>query len=133
MSPEFKCNCSSKVLWNIFIVGYGYTTWVRNYVCRKHFLILLLTRLMTELNYLLRATHSNDTRRGGVCMYFKEHFPILRRENVCNLPENLITEIRMGKKKCFFTCLYRSPNRVLTSLIHSFPNSIWFFFLILMI
>ena len=44
-------------------------------------------------------------------MYFKEHLPILRRDDLCNLPECLVTEIRMGKKKCFFTYLYRSPSQ----------------------
>ena len=28
-----------------------------------------------------------------------------------NLPESLVTELRMGKKKCFFTCFYRSPSQ----------------------
>ena len=32
-------------------------------------------------------------------MYFKEHLPILRRDDLCNLPECLVTEIRMGEKK----------------------------------
>ena len=78
------------------------------YVCQKSFLILHLTCLITEL---LRADHSNDNKRGGVCMYFKEHLPNLRRDDLCNLPECLVTEIRMGKKKFFFTCLYKSPSQ----------------------
>ena len=44
-------------------------------------------------------------------MYFKEHLPVLRRDDLCNLPKSLVTVIRMGKKKCFFTCLYRSPSQ----------------------
>ena len=47
---------------------------------------------------LLREDHPNDNKRGGVCMYFKEHLPILRRDDLCNSPECLVTEIRMGKK-----------------------------------
>ena len=42
---------------------------------------------------------------------FKEHLPILRRDDLCHLSECIVTEIRMGKKKCFFTCLYRSPSQ----------------------
>ena len=45
---------------------------------------------------LLRADHPNDKKRGGVCMYFKEHLLILRRDDLCNLPECLVTEIRTG-------------------------------------
>ena len=59
----------------------------------------------------LRAHHPNDNKRGGVSMYFKEHLPILKRDDLCTLPEDLVTEIRMGKKKCFFRCLYRSPSQ----------------------
>ena len=44
-------------------------------------------------------------------MYFKEYLPILRRDDLCNLSECLVTEIRMGKKKCFFTRLYKSPSQ----------------------
>ena len=32
-------------------------------------------------------------------MYFKEHLPILRRDDLCNLAECLVTEIRIGKRK----------------------------------
>ena len=52
---------------------------------------------------ILRAGHPNDNKKGGVCMYFKEHPPNSRCNNFCDLPECLVTEIRMGKKKCFFT------------------------------
>ena len=44
-------------------------------------------------------------------MYFKKQLLILRRDVLCNLPECLAIEIRMGKKKCFFTCLCRSPSQ----------------------
>ena len=44
-------------------------------------------------------------------MYFKEHLPILKRSDLCNLQDCVVTEIRMGKKKCFFTCLCRSPSK----------------------
>ena len=73
------------------------------YVCEKSILI--------EGYNLLRVDHPNDNKRGAVCMHFKEHLPILRRDDLCNLPECLVTEIGMGKKKCFFTCLYRSPSQ----------------------
>ena len=31
---------------------------------------------------LLRADHPIDNKRGGVCMYFKEHLPILRHDDL---------------------------------------------------
>ena len=60
---------------------------------------------------LLRGDHPNHNKWGGICMYFKEHLPILRHDDLCNLRERLVTEIRMETKKCFFTCLYRSPSQ----------------------
>ena len=38
-------------------------------------------------------------------MCFREHLPILRRDDLPNLAECVVTETNMGKKKCFFTCL----------------------------
>ena len=49
--------------------------------------------------------------RGGVCIYYKDHLPIIKRNDLCQLHECLVTELRIGKKKCFFTCLYRSPSQ----------------------
>ena len=60
---------------------------------------------------LLRADHPSNTKRGGVCIYYKDHLPIIKRNDLCQLHECLVTEMRIGKKKCFFTCLYRSPSQ----------------------
>ena len=43
-------------------------------------------RINIEGYNLLIADHPNDNKRGGVCMSFKEHLPILRRDDLCNLP-----------------------------------------------
>ena len=72
---------------------------------------LLDDQINIERYNLLKADHPDHNKRGGVCMYFKEHIPILRRGDLRNLPKCLVTEIKMGKKKCFFTCLYRSPSQ----------------------
>ena len=60
---------------------------------------------------LLCADHPSNTKRGGACIYYKDHLPIIKRNDLCQLHECLVTELRIGKKKCFFTCLYRSPSR----------------------
>ena len=54
-------------------------------------------RTYTEGYNLLRADYSNDNKRGGVCMYFKVHLSILRCDDLCNFPECLVIETRMGK------------------------------------
>ena len=56
---------------------------------------------------LLRADHPNDIKRGGVCIYFKESLPLIRRNDSTNIKDCLVTEIIVNKK-CFFTCLCRS-------------------------
>ena len=60
---------------------------------------------------LLRTGHPSNTKRGGVCIYYKDHLPIIKRNDLCQLHECMVTEMRIGKNKCFFTCLYRSPSQ----------------------
>ena len=43
-------------------------------------------------------------------MYFKEHLPLIRGNDLSILQECLVTEVIVDKEKCFFICLYRSPN-----------------------
>ena len=72
---------------------------------------LLDDRIKIEGYNLIRADHLNDNKRGGVWMYFKEHLSILRCDNLCNLPECSVTEIKMGTKKSFLMCLFRSRSQ----------------------
>ena len=44
-------------------------------------------------------------------MYFKEPLPIIRRSDLSNMKERLVTEININNEKCFFTCLYRSTSQ----------------------
>ena len=60
---------------------------------------------------ILRTDHPCNGKRGGVCIYYKDLLPIIKRNDLCQLHEYLITELRIGKKKCLFTCLYRSPSQ----------------------
>ena len=64
---------------------------------------------------LLRVDHPNNINRGGVCMYFKESLPLIRRSDLSNMKECLVTEINVNNEKCFFICLYRSPVKVMRS------------------
>ena len=33
-------------------------------------------------------------KRGGVCIYYKEHIPLIKRDNICTLDNCFVTEIR---------------------------------------
>ena len=42
---------------------------------------------------MMRADHPSNTKRGGECLYYKEHLPIIRRDDTSNLQECLVTKI----------------------------------------
>ena len=75
-------------------------------------------RLKLQGYELLRSDHPNSTRpRGGVSIYYKEHLPLRVRNDISPLQECLVCEIKINGKKCFITCLYRSPNQSPTEFI----------------
>ena len=50
----------------------------------------------------MRVDHPSNKKRGGVCIYYKEHLPVIKRDDLCNLNECLVLEIRIGGEKCLF-------------------------------
>ena len=74
----------------------------------------------------MSTDHPSSTKRGRVCLYYNEHLPIIRRDDISNLQQCLVTEITVKNRRCFLTCLYRSPiqNR---EQIQSFCDSLDFF------
>ena len=73
-------------------------------------------RLSLQGYVMIRSDHPSDTKRGGVCIYYKEHLPFVRRNDITFLDECLVGEIKIGKSKCFVTCAYRSPNQTADEL-----------------
>ena len=57
---------------------------------------------------LIRSDHPSDSKKGGVCIYYKEHIPLILRDDINTLDNCLVTEIRSQNEKCFLTCIYRS-------------------------
>ena len=60
---------------------------------------------------MIRADHASNTKRGGVCIYYKQYLPLIRKVDICKLNECIVTEITVNNERCFLTCLYRSPNQ----------------------
>ena len=58
-----------------------------------------------------KSDHPSNDKRGGVCLYYKENLPIVKRDDLAYLTECLVWEIKVKKSKCFVTCLYRSPSQ----------------------
>ena len=63
-----------------------------------------------------RSDHTSDSKRGGVCIYYKEHILFIKRDDICTLDNCLVTEIRFKGEKYFLICIYRSSSKVMTSL-----------------
>ena len=60
---------------------------------------------------LIRSDHPSDLKKGGVCIYYKEHIPLILQDDINTLDNCLVTEIRSQNEKCFLTCIYCSPSQ----------------------
>ena len=61
---------------------------------------------------LVRSDHPFNTKRGGVCLYYKNSLA-LRVINIGYLNECLILELKIGDKTFNFIVRYRSPSQSL--------------------
>ena len=59
---------------------------------------------------IIRADHSSNTKRGGASIYYNDKTSARQMNNV-NLPEYLVCEIVIGKKKGYVITLYCSPSQ----------------------
>ena len=69
-----------------------------------------LKELMIENFTLVRADHPSNTKRGGICVYFRSCLPI-RVLNITVLSECIVLELLHQQKKFIFSSLYRSPSQ----------------------
>ena len=59
---------------------------------------------------LFREDHPSNSKRGGVCVYYKSSLPCTVI-NVKNLQEFISFELRIEGKCCKFSCFYMSPSQ----------------------
>ena len=59
---------------------------------------------------LIRSDYPSNTKRGGVCLYYKNYLP-LRVLNISYLKECLNFELKTDNKSCRFIALYRLPSQ----------------------
>ena len=57
-----------------------------------------------------RADKPENSRNGGVCLFFKENLPIKERCDLESLPETIVAEVKLNRKKIFFVLSYCHPN-----------------------
>ena len=59
---------------------------------------------------VIRADHPSNTKRGGVCIYYKELLS-LRALNLTNLSECIICEVSLQNCKGYISVIYRPPSQ----------------------
>ena len=50
---------------------------------------------------LIRSDHPSDSKKGGVCIYYKKHIPLILRDDINTLDNILVAEIRSQNENCF--------------------------------
>ena len=75
-------------------------------------------RLSLEGYIMIRSDHPSNTKRGGVCIFYKENLPFVRRIDIGYLDECIVGEIKVKNSKCFVTCVYRSPSQTPDEIDH---------------
>ena len=58
-----------------------------------------------------KNNHPQNVKRGGVALYVKDTLPSNRRMDLETLPECIVYEIQLNRKKYFFAVIYRSPSQ----------------------
>ena len=68
-------------------------------------------RLYIKWYSIIKTDHPSHTKRGGVCIYYKEYLPLTRKIGIFKLNECIVTEITVNNERCFLASLYRSPSK----------------------
>ena len=64
-----------------------------------------------------------NVRHGGVRLFFKNSLPVIIRNDL-SFDESIVIELKFGRKKIFFTVLYKSPafNHKFQTFLSNFKN-----------
>ena len=57
----------------------------------------------------ISANNPMNTRNGGVGLFYKNSLPVIVRNDL-SFDESIVLELKFGRKKIFFTVLYRTPS-----------------------
>ena len=68
------------------------------------------SNLEVQAYHLITADNPSNVKRGGVCIYYKNHLP-LKLININFLHECLTFELNIKNKLCMLFALYRSPSQ----------------------
>ena len=68
-------------------------------------------RLSLESYFFMRNGHPQNMKRGGVGLYIKESLPSKERFDLVTLPECIVCEVYLNRRKYFFVVVYRSQSQ----------------------
>ena len=69
-------------------------------------------RLALDGYTFIQDNHPRNVKRGGVGLYIKDSLPSkICSDLVVTLPECIVYEIQLNRKKYFFAVVYRSPSQ----------------------
>ena len=68
-------------------------------------------RLFLRGYQFIKCNHPLNTKRGGVGLYVKDSLPKKERPDIATLPESIVCELHLDRKKYFFVVVYRSPSQ----------------------
>ena len=68
-------------------------------------------RLSLDGYTFLKDNHPQNVKRGGVGLYVRDSLPSKNRSDLVTLPECIVCEIHLNRKKYFFVVVYRSPSQ----------------------
>ena len=80
-------------------------------------------RLALNGYLFIKSNHPQNVKRGGLGLYVKDSLTSKNRSDLVTLPECVVSEIHVGRKKYFFAMIYRSPSQDQTE----FDNLIIYF------
>ena len=64
---------------------------------------------MIQSTYLIiQSTYPGNSKHGGVGIFYKNTLPVKVRDDLSSR-DTIVLELKFGRKKIFFTVLYRSP------------------------
>ena len=120
--PEYRENFFSFMSWNLNSLAKNNFERVdlieaHNAIFKYDLISLCETSLndSVELNEILlkdytfvAANNPANTRHGGVRIFYKNSLPVVVRHDL-SFDESIVLELNFGRKKIFFTILYRSP------------------------
>ena len=120
--PNFQNNCFNFMPWNVNSLAKD------NFQCvslieahNSFFNYDMISNCETSLNdsvelpgpllndyTFIPANYSANTRHGGVGLFYKNSLPVVVRNDL-SFDESIVVEMKFGRKRIFFTVLYRSP------------------------